>query len=181
MDLLAKQRRALHDRRADPDDLLQHDIEGELWQLILDGERKLAKTSRTGCSSTAPLQLLWNTGKPDVSLRPPQLTFTPPQWKRRNICTHGDTGAVGPNGSQVFLVSVKISNVGNTSHMTDALTVAMDPKICSMFLPAPLLMPTGLHPGQPWWINGVSKPICLGCVRLYQAAPGPLAEKPPCT
>lgn len=38
MDLLAKQRRALHDRRADPEDL-QHDIEGEPWQLILNGQK----------------------------------------------------------------------------------------------------------------------------------------------
>eukprot|EP00978_Attheya_sp_CCMP212_P031782 scaffold121357_cov60-Attheya_sp.AAC.2 len=37
MDLLAKQRRALHDRRANPDDL-HHSIEGEPWQLILDGK-----------------------------------------------------------------------------------------------------------------------------------------------
>eukprot|EP00978_Attheya_sp_CCMP212_P020186 scaffold57442_cov63-Attheya_sp.AAC.1 len=38
MDLLTKQHRALHDRRADPDDI-QHDIEGEPWQLILDGKK----------------------------------------------------------------------------------------------------------------------------------------------
>ena len=41
MDLLAKQRRALHDRQAHPDDLGQ-DIDDEPWQLLL-GRTKVCK------------------------------------------------------------------------------------------------------------------------------------------
>eukprot|EP00978_Attheya_sp_CCMP212_P006316 scaffold14292_cov60-Attheya_sp.AAC.3 len=58
MDLLAKQCRALHDRRADPDDL-QHNIEGEPWQLIRDGKK-------------LHLDHGWN------SLPAPDLAFYPP-------------------------------------------------------------------------------------------------------
>eukprot|EP00978_Attheya_sp_CCMP212_P032885 scaffold130241_cov65-Attheya_sp.AAC.11 len=38
VDLLAKQRRALHDQRAHPDDL-HHDVDDKPWQLILDGQK----------------------------------------------------------------------------------------------------------------------------------------------
>eukprot|EP00978_Attheya_sp_CCMP212_P028032 scaffold95624_cov59-Attheya_sp.AAC.1 len=62
MDLLAKQRRALHDRRADPDDL-QHDIEGEPWQLILDRARKLLHLDHWRKSLPAP----------DLAFYPPNL------------------------------------------------------------------------------------------------------------
>eukprot|EP00978_Attheya_sp_CCMP212_P031816 scaffold121745_cov35-Attheya_sp.AAC.3 len=61
-DLLAKQRRALHDRRADPDDL-QHDIEGEPWQLILDS-KKVSKNFKERLfqqCATQALMAYWKT------------------------------------------------------------------------------------------------------------------------
>jgi hypothetical protein len=63
IDLLAKQCRALHDRRAHPPDDLQHDIDGEPWQLILDG-KKVCKNGKDRlfkhCASPALMEY-WKT------------------------------------------------------------------------------------------------------------------------